>query len=72
MKIFLVFAGMLFASTAANSKVITVYKNIEEFTVLHPDVKLVQLIAEDHEVDGSRSYSLGARQTGKIPSDNFR
>lgn len=71
MKILLAFSLLLLASFSY-SKVITVYKSVDEFTLLYPDVKLIELVAEDHELDGSRSYSLGARQTGNISLDHVR
>lgn len=65
MKILVAFTLLLFVSISTGNAITKVYSSVEEFKVKHPDVKLIKLIAEDHEVDGSRSYSLGSRQTGK-------
>lgn len=66
MKIVLFLALLVFASSSSGNAITKVYNSIEEFTVQHPDVKLIKLTAEDFEVDGTRSYSLGSRQTGRF------
>lgn len=51
---------------AVDGKAVEVYNNITEFKQRNPDTKLIKLDFEDHEIDASRSYSLGGRQTGIV------
>lgn len=65
MKLVLILSLFVFASTTTGNTISQVFGSIEDFKVKHPDAKLIKLAAEDHEYDGSRSYYLGVRQTGK-------
>lgn len=42
----------------------TLIDSIDDFKASHPGATLVELDIYDHILDGSRSYSLGSRQTG--------
>lgn len=62
------FSALFFVSAVtltASEFVSTVYNSIEEFKAINPDAKIIQMTAQDHAVDGSRSYALGSRQTGR-------
>lgn len=50
---------------AVDGKFVKVYNNIDDFRQRNPEATLIKLDFEDHELDASRSYSLGRRQTGK-------
>lgn len=71
MKILVAFTLLLLVSVSTGNAIAKVYNSIDEFKLIHPEVKLIKLIAEDHEVDGSRSYSLGHRQTGNAYMSTF-
>lgn len=67
------FSALFFVSAVtltASEFVSTVYNSIEEFKAINPDAKIIQMTAQDHAVDGSRSYSLGSRQTGRKKNKN--
>ena len=64
MKIVLLLTLLAFASTSTGKAIVKVYNSIEDFKILFPDAKLIPLIAEDLEIDDSRNYSIGHRQTG--------
>lgn len=65
MKIVLLLTLLALASTSTGKAIVKVYNSIEDYRVEHPDANLIPLIAEDLEIDGSRNYSIGRRQTGK-------
>lgn len=67
MKFILFFVLAVFVATSSSSGDIgvTVYNSIEEYKTLNPNGRLIEMQAYDHEIDASRSYSVGARQTGK-------
>jgi len=62
--IFAVLLLTLISFAACN--VIKVFNSIEDFKAKNPEVKLIELEAVDHDLTDSRSYTLGARQTGDI------
>lgn len=64
MKFFVAFAFCLFVSSSFGN-LIKVFKNIDDYKTLNPGVKLIELDVTEHELDSSRSYSIGGRQTGK-------
>lgn len=68
MKIFVAFTLLLFVTFSTGKLISKVYNSIDEFKAKNPGVKLIKMDVFDHELDGSRTYSLGARQTGKNPS----
>lgn len=71
MKMLVAFSLLLLVTISTGHVVSKIYNSIEEFKAKHPDVKTIKMTAEDHELDGSRSYSLGARQTGKRSVKRF-
>lgn len=66
MKLFVAFACLLLASIAAGNPIVKAYNSIDDFMAKNQGVKLIKMVATDHEIDGSRSYAVGGRQTGKI------
>lgn len=58
----------VFNSSFGNKIDVLTINSIEEFKKQNPDVQLVELVAYDHHLDLSRTYSLGQRQTGKFIS----
>jgi hypothetical protein len=63
MKAFFVILLICFAHS--NGKIIqTTFQSIEDFRAQNPNVKLIEMQVND--VNDSRSYSLGVRQTGEI------
>lgn len=51
--------------SALNAKIIpTLYNSISEFKSDNPNATVIEMLSYDHELDGSRSYSIGHRQTG--------
>lgn len=65
MKLFSALFFVAAVTLTASEIVRTVYNSIGEFKAINPDAKIIQMTAQDHAVDGSRSYALGARQTGR-------
>lgn len=65
MKLFLAFALLLLASFSSAKIAVTVFNSIEEFKVTNPKAKLIEMDLYVHQLDDSRSYTAGARQTGK-------
>lgn len=66
MKLSVGFSLLFLASLSSADIPVTVYDSLEQFKETHPGVELIEMDAYDHQVDASRSYSVGARQTGKI------
>lgn len=64
MKLIAAFTILLFVASSSAS-VIKVYRSIDEFKALYPDAELIEMDMMEHELDDSRSYSIGRRQTGK-------
>lgn len=65
MKAFLAILLVSVVTLTTSEIVSTVYNSLEEFKAINPDAKIIKMTAQDHAVDGSRSYALGARQTGR-------
>jgi hypothetical protein len=58
---------LLICFALSNGKIIqTTFQSIEDFKAQHPNVELTEMRLDINENKDSRSYSLGARQTGKI------
>lgn len=64
MKVVLSFALLALVSMSAGEVITTVYNSVEEFRAKNPGAKLIAMDVDVHELDASRSYSLGKRQTG--------
>ena len=65
MKLILGFVLLFLVSLSLATVPVTVYNSLEQFKTDNPDANIIELDAYDHQVDDSRSYSVGARQTGK-------
>lgn len=61
---FVVFA--VFEADASPKLITTTYRSIAEFRAMNPNVQLIQMDTYVDAVKDSRSYTLGARQTGEI------
>lgn len=65
MKLILGFVLLLIVTLSLATVPVTVHNSLEQFKADNPDANIIELDAYDHQVDDSRSYSVGARQTGK-------
>lgn len=72
MKIILALIALLLVSFSSGNVIKKSFESIDEFVKLNPNAKLIEMDAYDHELDGSRSYSLGKRQTGLTDIRKFR
>lgn len=70
MKVFLATILLALLSVAVSNPIVKTYSSIDEFKAKNPGVKLIEMDAYDHQIDASRTYSLGSRQTG-INSPNL-
>lgn len=70
MKLFVALSCLLLASIAAGNPIVKTYNSIDDFMAKNQGAKLIKMEAVDHEIDGSRSYAVGGRQTGKQPRDS--
>jgi hypothetical protein len=66
MKILFGFALLLLVSFSNAKIAVTIYNSLDEFKATNPGVKVTKLQAYDHQVDASRTYSVGGRQTGEV------
>lgn len=67
---FITSAYIITKSNVGGNEKSTIYNSIEEFITENPDVKLIPMEMHSNALNISRSYVLGARQTGIIRKIN--